>query len=678
LSEDVARLEEALSNPNEEARYAGLCALAGRTDRLLLGPLLRALGDESWRVRREAIEALSLHPERETVAGALMGILTTAPSEAARSSAAEVVLRLGRGVYKRLTRLLASGGAEARRRAATLLGELGETAAVPSLAAALVDQDRPVRIAAAEALGAIGNDGAAQALMVAVESVRDVGTRLACLDALARLGRPPPFAALADAARHAALRRVALRLLAHAPDPEAVTLALDALGDPRHVDREAALVVLDALRRHGFSPEELERARDALARDDFGIVREALQSPSPEVRRAASALAGWLGATTLAPDLAHAARQGSAGEAALEALEAMGESAVEALLHAAAGAAPSDRAAAIEALGRLSAPAALPLCREALEDPHPIVAAAAARALAGLGDAQDLRALLAAMERGSRPLLEAGGESLRFLGGRHPEALAELARGWPLEARDDVNAELVASLPVLGESAEGSLLRGALAQGGPRTRRAAARAIAELGAEAFAFDLARLLDDERAEVRLAAVEALAQLAARGGDETGEVVFAAVERGLGDASAEVRAAAAAALVPLGPARAVLKLPKLASSPDPAVARAAVDAVRALGARAHLADRLAVLEQALLHEHAEVVRAAVAALGEVEDRAALAPLGSALSHPRFEVRMAAAAAIGGRGEDGRTALRERLPVEEDPLVREAIRRALSEAG
>jgi HEAT repeat protein len=672
---DARRLEEALASPTEEVRYVAIRAIADRSDGAYLGLLLRALGDESWKVRREAVEILAASEEREAVMAALTEILGSHVSESVHRAASEALLLLGKAAFPALTRALASGPPEARRHAAEVLGDLGEPAAVRSLAGALVDADRRVRVAAAEALGQIGTETAAQALILASESVQDLGTRLACLDALAELRRAPSTRLLVEAVKHAATRRVALRLLAFSPQPEAVPVCLEALSDRAPANRAAALVALEALRHEGLSGEEFERARDALADDDFRVLREGMRSTDVSVFRAAAALAGWLGTTSLALDLSRAVRDPHRREIALASLADMSEAAAQALGEQAAAAPPSDRAAILSALGTLSAEMALPLCREAIDDPHPMVSAAAAGALATLGSSEDMPALLRAALRSARPYLSAAIGALRSLGERDPGAMRELILSHPIGTRDDVDAQLCEMMAGLGGIANLTFLETALAQGGPRTREAAASALADLGATDAIRDLFKATLDEDAQVRAAALKAIAGLAREIGGETREHVATTIRVGVVDPDEKVRAAAAGALAALGSDVAFPELADLAASTDGEVALSAIAATRAMGGEAHLADRLATFENALRSEDPDVVCAGVSGLAEVRDPAAILPLSTCLSHPRFEVRIAAAHALATRGEAAHASLRVRLGIEDDPLVREALRRALA---
>jgi HEAT repeat protein len=674
--DDLRRLEEALESPSEEARLAAIRGLADQPGDAVVGLLLGALGDRSAAVRREAACTLAGIPAREIVVPALTETLGSGGDRlAAAAAAAEALVTIGRGVTFAVARVLAAGTAEARRRAAAVLGDIGEATSVPALAAALGDADRRVRVAAADALASIASEEAARAIMRACDSAPDLGTRLACFDALARLRRAPSSEALALAARHAASRRLALRLLASRAEPALLPICLEALDDRAAPNREAALCALEALRESALPEEDLDRVRKALERDGWQPLRAGLASHDPTVRRATVALAGWVGASDLAGELARVMREAPLRESALGTLASMGERAREALLQATREAPPSERGAALEALSWLGATEVLPLCREALDDPHPIVAAAGARALGRQGGAPDLPLLVRAMERGSKLLLEAAKEGLVELARREPGPARRILAEHAVGSRDEVDAGVCEVIRALADEAFLPTLRRAVRDGGPRARESAANALGAMGQAEDAAILVPLLGAERGAVRAAGIRALAGLCTRGLAPPPDLLRAATERVLLDPEVEVRVAAVGALCCLGAEEACPRLVDLCASADVRVATAAVAAVRRLGESARLSDRLAALESAVRHDDPAVVRAAVSALGEISDPAAVAPACGVLSHPRFEVRIAAVQALAKRGPAVRAMLTERLSVEDDPLVRESLRRALS---
>ena len=218
------------------------------------------------------------------------------------------------------------------------------------------------------------------------------------------------------------------------------------------------------------------------------------------------------------------------------------------------------------------------------------------------------------------------------------------------------------------------LLLGALRNDDAQLRRAAARALAELGpARETCEALVTALADEDGLVRAAAAAALGQL--------GEAE-PAVTQGLvvvtGDEDAHARLAAVRALAQVADPQAASVLRSFVRSPDGALALHAVEGLARL--RPEPGDE-AVFADALGHPDSEVVKAATRALSLRPGDTARMGLGRALGHPRWDVRTLAAEALGERAALDPMALdvlRAGAQTEADPLVLEVFGRILGAGG
>jgi HEAT repeat protein len=105
-------------------------------------------------------------------------------------------------------------------------------------------------------------------------------------------------------------------------------------------------------------------------------------------------------------------------------------------------------------------------------------------------------------------------------------------------------------------------------------------------------------------------------------------------------------------------------------------AAVAAVEALGQLpgSHSVDALI---DALGHSDPEVAKSALRVLASAREPRVLAHLGACLDHEAWDVRRLSADLLGQTGNDTAAGmLRAKLGTEAEPLVREAIQRALAE--
>jgi HEAT repeat protein len=156
--------------------------------------LVKALGDESARVRLDAAEELGLVGPPAAAAVPALVKLTEAPADPLlRIAAAKAVARIdakNKTAVPLLIEALEDKAGKVRKMAAESLGDLGPDAhaAVAALLRAAKDSDPTVSWAAIDALGQIG-PAADAAVPTLIDALRDAGTRGAAVDALGQIGR---------------------------------------------------------------------------------------------------------------------------------------------------------------------------------------------------------------------------------------------------------------------------------------------------------------------------------------------------------------------------------------------------------------------------------------------------------------------------------------------------------
>ncbi len=621
-----------------EARYRAVRELSP-DDQTQLAALLGHLADESWRVRRMAVERLAATVEASRVVPELLSALADGENAGRRNAAAEALVALGEPSVEPLCATLRSPDADVRKLAADALGEIGDARAVAALGPAIADADRNVRAAAAEALGKIGGADAAGALEGALRQ-NDQTLRLAALDALGRAGHTPPIALLAPLAQDPFLRRPLYRLLGALSDPVALELILSGLREHARGTREAALAALARQRavRGDAGYASLARRLSDLAHGSPDVrqgARSALTSDDPLVVEGAMWVLAMVQDASAAAEIASAGADDRVREAAVSALTALRAGAGPVLVAALPSLAAGGRATAIRALARMREWSAV----------HPLSALAtggdlderllAVEALGELGDPQAIPLLSKLLEDES--LAGAAARALAAIGRRDPAAVrAEIGRG--LERGP--TAWHVRLLGELGSAQDLAVLRQAAHSTDAEVRLAAVEAVASLRIEAGSELVAHALADEDARVRACAARGLAAYDVPEGRR-------ALRAALRDEDHPVAAAAAASLAALGATEAVPDLLDLlsrgssAGGPEVLPALAAIRAVTRLGGL-----DLPALERALGHADPEVVKEALAAAPAVSgsSRVVLAVAG----HPRWDVRAAAARALAAAGD------------------------------
>jgi HEAT repeat protein len=647
--------------------------------------VLRALGDSDWRVRKEASSVAAQIGPADALLDKLVTVLFPGDNVGLRNAVVETLASFGRSAVPAVTRVVDKLDADGKKLAAEVLGRARDPSALPALERLYADPDPNVRTAALEAITDIGTlavDAASRMLLGALDCDDDTHLRLAALDGLNRLGIVVPWEKLKPLTGHRILGRAALAAASRAGRIEAAEALAVALEHDSPAMFRLALVGLAEL---AISAEALvghwkeqgiglgHRARERLL--------EAMmpESQDVEARRAALVVAAVVNEPAGVDLAIDALVDDAVSREADAALRIYGPPALPRVLARVANGAVELRAAAIgrlvDMIDKGSEESVRLALRAAIADGAPEVASAALAAIGAIGRPEDIPPVFAVVAEKRTGCLSAAERALAALARRYPED----ARMTASIARRDHTSQIATSIvigalkgDVLGSVAEDvAYLAAALSSADPETRRTAIEAVAEvgsdLGMEAVQFALA----DEEREIQLSAVRALGRLRAPDGRAAGADRLVEL---LGEASdPELTAMAARALGEAADPRARQSLHPLALSKSPLVAVAAVETLGKLDDP----GRIEPLLEATRHPNSEVVKAALLALEGVPDKRALDQLGSALTHEAWDVRRLAADCLGRfGGRDAAWLLRDRLLGEVEPLVREAISRALSE--
>jgi HEAT repeat protein len=671
----------ALSSPDPEVRRRAARELGELEPTLAAAGLLTLLGDEDWRVRKEAVVVVQgLAPEPNLLA-VLVGALAPSDNVGLRNATVEALGAFGADAVDAIAAALRELDADGKKLAAEALAKTGQSTALPVLRGLLKDPDVNVCVAAVEAIAALGIGGALEvvpALLACLDAPEEF-TRLAALDGLRALGVHLPWERLARLRDAETLEQAVLASVGRSGDTRAAAPLISALPHARGGTLVETLRSVVDLARSGHAPARALKVEasglDVETRQR--LIELASSTEGREGRGVALLALGALGVQGAAGHVLDALGDELLQGAAEEALDWLGPLAVAPLIERGNQSSPLGRAACIEIAARLAddqgAGAVRAEALSALGDPASEVVRAALGALSMVGDQTCLEPVAALLASSTTPAVHRAAEtSLAVLGARFSEGARELARR-ARPASPEAHAALVL-IRVLGPPVRGSLeadvdfLAAALTSASPAMRRSALPALAAVGGALAVEPIALALTDEEREVRLAAVRALGRLRSSEGEALGvPQLVALAERAVDD---EMNIAALLALGETSDARALPILRPLVRSGDP---KAAVAAIEALGAFAE-SRRIEALIDGLSHPASEVVKAAVRALGESSDARVLAHLAVSLDHEAWDVRRLAADVLGRYGEPAAAPLRARLGSEEDPLVREAIGRAL----
>jgi HEAT repeat protein len=341
---------------------------------------------------------------------------------------------------------------------------------------------------------------------------------------------------------------------------------------------------------------------------------------------------------------------------------------------------PEQRARCVELLGRLCPERASRSVVDAvlrlLADPDAGVVRGALETLAQLGDADSMAEVAKILTEGRGAARWSAEATLGEIARRHPEHARRLIDSATPHGPSALSAAVV--LGALSQSAELShvdegFLTEVLAHESRFARRAALDALA-FGKTARAVDaVAFALTDEHREVQFAAIRALGRMRNESGQPAGLGQLLPLVAKSTDP--DLLAQAVSALGDTGGGDAVKALRPLTRTAPAPVAVAAIEAISMIPGIRHVDE----LIDGLSHNSPEVVKAALGVLAGLNDARVATHVGACLDHDEWDVRRLAADLLGRLGGEANVnLLRAKMQVETEPLVKDAIARALESMG
>ncbi|HEX7317533.1 MAG TPA: HEAT repeat domain-containing protein [Pyrinomonadaceae bacterium] len=606
--EDVtARLERErtlsaqLAHADEESRLSAAHEFARDESLEPARPLLGALKDESWRVRRVAVEGLSRRAAPDAIAALLASVRENHHHLGLLNSALQVLAMSDVDTLSPLVGFLNGEDADLRMQAALALGEQRDARAAPALLDALADADPNVRYHAIEALGKLRAPEAAEAL-AGVAETRDFFLAFPALDALTRIGEAGVAPRVVPLLEDELLREAAADALGHLGDEETVAPLAALLNEPEApttvVARALAALHDRYEKQYGEGSYIADLSRAAVNPTGARNLLDALNDSRPEELRPLALVVGWLEGAAVDRALTRLLGHADARGEVIEALVRHGSGVTELLIEQLASEDLEIRKAAVVALGRIGDARAVPALIEVLDEDAELVIAAA-DALAKIGDPRAFEALLTLVGDANAGVRQSVVGALNSLGSpRMPARVLPLLEdedpnvresavkiagyfGYPecvellLErCRDEderVRRAAVEHLPFLEDERATPALVHALRHETPKVRAAAAGALALAEGPEVAASLVEALGDEDSWVRYFAARSLGRLRVAEGAEA----LAALAHD--DKANHVRIAAVEALGHIGGETAARAVAPLLKSDEPDLARVAAEAL-----------------------------------------------------------------------------------------------------
>lgn len=540
---DIQDIRTALQSADEETRRSALHSLSGIAGADAQFLLFTAMGDESWRVRKEAVELyVHTNPALDSIEQ-LLNLLRNEDNAGLRNSAAETVIRLGSASSAPLLKMVGDDDADVRKFVIDVMGAIGDSVFVPALMTALNDPEVNVASAAAEQLGAVGDTDAAEHLLQAILARDEVLFRFSALGALGALGKPVHVPdALVELAEQDILRKAVFECLGAVADAGSFPLLLRGFSCRQKNCRAAAVKALYRIYRRSDdeSRQDIYEALKLLKESDIiSGLQELFDSRNSDLTEALLWLSVAIRDARFIPQLIEAYADERTADAALAALRSFGHDALYEIAARYSGLDETGRCGLCILIGECGYSGFNDVIQSALRDPSARVRRSAAKAAGKLGLVTAIPDLIALLDDGDVHVYSAAVAALqalvifgrsailaevsRFCSSRevhHRKAAALLlaSLGEPdslqLLVKDEEPQVRKAAVSAIGASrieTSGSMLVLALADEDPDVRIAVADALGNIGDTATVTALVHALNDEDVWVQSAVLKAIARI-----------------------------------------------------------------------------------------------------------------------------------------------------------------------
>ena len=560
-------------------------------------PLLDALSDNSWRVRRAAVKGVSQRAAPEAIAALLNSVVENHHNPSLLNSALQVLAASEVDTISPLLDLLQHPDSDLRMQAALALGEQRNVRAAGALIDALKDDDTNVRYHAIEALGKLKAVEAVDALAEIAETSHFF-LGFAALDALTAIGDPRIAPRIVPLLKDELLRNQAINLLGQLGDESVVAPLTAVLNTPAttstHLLARALATLSDRYeQQYGEGRYIADLASREISPTGVQNLLDELESPDKEDLRSLALVLGWIKGASVERALTRLMGRDDLRNEIIEAFVRHGPATLDLLISQLAAEDLEVRRSAVVALGRIGDSRATPGLIKALGEES--LAIDAANALGQIGDPRAVDELLTligsddaslrqtainalnavippSMSERIIPLLHDSDPNVResavkiagyFGYPESPDALLELSR----DPNERVRCAAIEHLPYVEDERAFAVLVHAIKEETPNVRAAAARALGTMDVPDALKPLIEGLSDEDAWVRYFSARALGR---RRSDDSVEALERVIEK---ERFNHVRIAALDSLGQIGGPRIAGIVAGLIKDDDPDVAHAA---------------------------------------------------------------------------------------------------------
>lgn len=538
-------IQSALQSQDEEVRRRAIQGMRGMPLHTTSSLLFISMGDESWRVRKEAVEIFVSSSPDESNIDSLLELLRCEDNAGLRNSAAEAVIRLGVRASTPLIKLAQDADADVRKFIIDVMGSIGAAVFIPTLLSSINDSDVNVAAAAAEHLGNLGDARVVQDLIRSIVlNISDL-YRFSALAAIGKLAVPAPVPEeIKQLANQDLLRKAVYECLGSIADVSAVNLLLEGMSVRQKSSRNAAVLALYRLfSRSG--PEERQTIESALQiLKDGDIVPILISSFDPldtVLSEALVVILDIIGDKRSVELFLRAFANERLSRVAVRALKHLGPDGIETLISRYSSVDEDSRSAICSLIGECAYRNGSVIIRDGVSDPIPLVRKAAVTAVGKLGLTDCIPQIVRLLDDCDHDVRNSVVSCLQALAHIDRNRIFDVACQIGDSDQSEQRRNAAILFATLGDGDRLSLL---VKDEDALVREAAVSSIGKLQLTAATGTLLIALVDENPDVRIAAVEAL-------GEVGGEGVVTALNHTLNDEDAWVQCAALKSIARISP-------------------------------------------------------------------------------------------------------------------------------
>ncbi|VAX34349.1 FOG: HEAT repeat [hydrothermal vent metagenome] len=649
-------------NKEIESRRQKILSMKNRPEGL--NYILDSFKDESWRIRKTALNVLIEGFSPDSYIKDLIGLLYIEDNAGARNTAIEALISLGKKAVPQLIEAFESGNHDVRKFIIDILGFIGGQEVLPLLLRAIKDEDVNVRASAVECLGRLKETSVIGSLVEIIET-GEVWTAYPAVDALGLMGDRTAIPYLLKVLKNSLLTEPALKALSKFSEPETLKEIIPFLLDQRRSVVEEALRTIEKFYQDGTSEEFIsEQLHNILGDDAFNILLRHINHTNRDVKGPAIVLLGLLCDHRAIKPLLELSEDEFFRDAVKRSLVFIGKKDPDYLIPIVKTEIPERNRLIVEVISELQNPAFYVILSRLLMDHDGHVVAHAARGLGRIGDRRAAEEIFPLLIHPYPDVQEAAVAALTELKNflSITELIDKLSSPKVLSRK---NTALILGNIHAGKSIEA--LGFAVKDESEEVRKAAVKAISMIGGEHAKRYLRTALTDESAEIRAIATENLSFLP--GGMDALDSLDSIIVM-TKDPDEGVRASAARALSVYKDELSLKTLIGLLKDSNGFVVTQAIESISLFSDRKEARESLIKL---LLSDDSEIRRTAILSMSSFPD--VEEEVEPHLFSEDWATRYAAVQVLSKTGtQQSRVCLEGIYDIEDDPTVRKAIEVAL----